>query len=137
MAYTTNNGITETQAADYHPDLTDVASGPASRVDSVLRRAERLVADLAPPPDPLDTEYPKAAADAELAVFEFLFSNRAHLESDQLSDARETYRRPESVEEIVRQAMGRYYVGPRFVPDRNDPPAPKAKLSNVSEGPLW
>jgi hypothetical protein len=135
--HVTANKVTASQAVDYHPGLKDVASGPASRVDSVLRRAERLVRDLAPPPDPLDEEYKPAAADAELAVFEFLFSNPAHLESDQLSDARSTYRRLESVEQIVRQAMGRYYVGPREIPPNADPPRPGARLTNVSDEPLW
>lgn len=133
MPYTTANGTTEYGALDYYPKA---AGTPEARIDSVLRRAERIVRDLAPPPDTLDSKYSAVAADTELAVFEYLLETSPHAEREQTLDRMVVYR-GDGLEQLVRQSMGSYYVGPRVVPPNADPPAPPAKLTNVSPDPLW
>lgn len=134
--HTTDNGVGIQDVLDYHQD----AHGePEIRVASVLRRAERLVADLAPPSANATkpTDYAPMAADAELAVFVHLWETESHLERDEIMDRRKVYRDQAAVEELVRQSMGSYYVGPREIPPNADPPRPRTRLSNISPDPLW
>lgn len=136
MAHITINGTTTVQATEYH---TPASEASESRLDATLRRAERLVKDLAPPPSPEDLEYPSTAADAELAVFEHLHESLYYVERDVVGNATTVYRDRKALEDLVRDAMGRFYVGPRAIepnPPDGSAGAPSV-LTNVSEHPLW
>lgn len=134
--HTTDNGLS---VADLRAAYSEVLQAPDSRLASLLRRAERLVADLAPKPSGLSTEdeerYADAAIDTELAVFEFLYESGGAVQTEAVDQLRTTYRDQREVQEIVRQSMGVYYVGPREV--NPNPPRAKTRLKNVSEEPLW
>jgi hypothetical protein len=149
MAYTTANGVAS--VAPDPPDASiqvvtddvEAAQGaPQGRIDRILRTAEGIVRDLAPPPaedeDP-QNEYPRAAADGEVAVFEYLWESKPHLERGTWLDASATYRRDsdKALQGLVRSVMGRFYVGPRIVPPRDETIEPKAVVHNVSDKPLW
>lgn len=137
MAYTTANGVTEAKAVEYHGPA---AGSAAYRLDTTLRRAERLVKDLAPPPEGMSAEeavtYSVVAADAELAVFEWFWERPDYLERDKIGDVDVKYRDASAVEDLVRREMGRYYIGPREVAPRQNL-SPSATVKNISDQPLW
>lgn len=137
MAYTTANGVTDAQAVEYHEAARVPGGGSALRLETTLRRAERIVAELAPPPEPADAEYTAVAADAELAVFEWLWETAAYLERNEVLDSRVVYRDPRALEDLVRREMGGYYVGPREVAPREAKDVASTVLTNVSDEPLW
>lgn len=143
MAYTTANGTTTDAAATGDTVVVmnyyqGAAGAPETRLDGILRRAERRVADLAPPPDPKTDRYTRMARDTELAVFEFLFEHRPHLEKEGQLDANATYRDEKALLNLIRAEMGEFYVGLREVQPRTEAlPGPKAVVRNVSDEPLW
>lgn len=134
MAHTTENGVTVERATSYH---APAANGSPERLDTILRRAERLVRDLAPPSDPVDNEYKSTAADAELAVFEFLWESPAHIDRETVLDATTYNRGQGALLELVRNAMGRFYIGPREIPPNASDDRPPSVVHNVSPDPLW
>lgn len=134
MSQKTANGNDMDRVIEYYPPASNA---PETRVDTVLRRAERLVRDLAPPPEPVDNEYKPTAADAELAVFEYLYESMPHVERKQELDATVVYRDPAGVEDVVRREMSRYYVGPRVIPPNTPETRRGSSLHNVSPEPLW
>ena len=143
MAYTTANGVASTSpdppdsSVQVVTDYYEGAQGASgARRDGVLRRAERRVAELAPPPDPKTDRYTRMARDTELAVFEFLFEQRPHLERETQLDASVTYAGEQGLLDLIRAEMGEFYVGPREVRPREDR-GPKTVLHNVSDEPLW
>lgn len=71
MAHATGNGVTVAHAVEYHPAAEKAT---ARRLDATLRRAERLVRALAPPPDPLDAV--RAASDEDLLAVTGIGSKR-------------------------------------------------------------
>jgi len=134
MAHTTQNGVTTAHATEYH---APAKRAPERRLDAILRRSERLVRDLAPPPSPTDGEYGQTAADAELAVFEHMWERASYVDKDGVMQASTTYADRKALEDLVRDSMGRFYVGPRVIPPNTpETPAP-AVVTNVSEDPLW
>ena len=150
MAYTTANNVAS--VAPDPPDATVVVvtadveaaqGGPQGRIDRMLRTAEGIVRDLAPPPENVTGEeaekYRQTAADGEVAVFEYLWESKPHLERDTRLDMSATYRRDpdKALQSLVRSVMGRFYVGPRVVPTRDETVEPKAVVHNVSPEPLW
>lgn len=134
MAHTTANGITVEQATEYHAPAKDKS---ARRLDTTLRRAERLVRDLAPPPSPEDPEYAPTAADAELATFEYMWGRVSYVEREDVMQASTVYADRKALEDLVRDSMGRFYVGRRVVPPNAPDDRPASVLTNVSENPLW
>ena len=98
-----------------HRDLYAGVAAPAARVGLVYRQAARIVARAAPAPDPVGTDYPLAARDAELFVGRYLWRTEGFKTS--VSKGVETLRTSESyaslpaVQAIVQSAMGDYYVG--------------------------
>jgi hypothetical protein len=135
MAYTSANGTTTDAAAtgdvvlvmDYFPGAQ---GAPQTRLDVLLRRAERVVRDLAPSPDPATTEYRAAARDAELAVFEFLFSRPSYLQQHKVIDESVTYADEQALEQLVRDAMPGYYAGSLGSEGA-------ASVHNLRPEPLW
>lgn len=134
MAHITTSGVTVERATSYH---APASKGSPERLDAILRRAERLVRDLAPPPDPVGNEYPPTAADAELAVFEFLWERKSYVERDDVMQASAVYADHKALENLVRDSMGRFYVGPREIPPNSPETRRGSSLHNVSPEPLW
>ena len=133
MAYETSNGTTTQNAMDY----CEAAKGAATvRVDAVLRRAERTVRSLAPPPStPSDVQYKASAADAELAVFEHLWQRPSYLKREDWLDGSATYADDGALAGLVRDAMGGYYAG-EDAPSGSSNDG-KAAVFNVSDEPLF
>lgn len=132
MAYETANGTTTTDALSYYESAKNA---PESRQDGILRRAERRIAEVAPPPDPVTAKYTERASDTELAVFEFLFEHRPQFERENQLDASVVYADEQALLDLIRAEMGEFYVGPKE-------PVPESKpgsvmLTNVSPEPLW
>lgn len=142
MAYTTANNVTTNGEAIDAVLVTDyyggAVSAPGVRQDGILRRAERRIAEVAPPPDPKTQVYTSRAADTELAVFEFLFESRPYLERENQLDASAVYAGDRALLDLIRAEMGEFYVGPREVVPRTEAkPGAKTMLHNVSPEPLW
>lgn len=131
--YTTVNGLTNEAAAE---DIGGFADLSETRQDRFLRSANRTVTELAPPPDPRTEEYQEVARDAELSVIEFLLTTEGGvLKSSSLSDAgADTYVGFDAVREMVRVAMGGYYVGVNVSPVNT---SAGTTVSNLSDEPLW
>lgn len=107
MAYTTRNGITTAVATAYHESA---ANGSASKLDLVLRRAEREVARLAP--DPVgDAEYTGRAKDAELVVFEMLYEMPDYLKSESFAGVSVALKDRNAIAEAIYEIMASYYKG--------------------------
>lgn len=134
MAHITVNGVTIERAKNYH---APASSGSPERLDTILRRAERLVRDLAPPPDPINSEYNPTAADTELAVFEHLWERASYVDRDDVMQAATVYADHKALENLVRDSMGRFYIGPREIPPNTPETRRGSSLHNVSPEPLW
>ena len=135
MAHETANGVTVANATEYH---APAKGGSMRRLDAILRRSERLVCDLAPPDgETASREYTETAADAELAVFEHLWERPSYADKDDVMQASTTFADRKALEDLVRDSMGRFYVGPRVVPPNTPETRARSVLTNVSEAPLW
>lgn len=121
MAYTTANKTTSGPADPADPQLQSVTAdveqaqgAPETRIDRVLRMAEGTVKDLAPPPagQPRPEDYRQAAADAEIAVFEYIWDTRGIVSSQSsLVGSSVSYQSDPQVLKIVSQTMGKYAGG--------------------------
>ena len=121
--YTTENGVTSdasladatlVKVTDYHPSS---AGASQARLDSLLRRAERLIRGSAPPPSPVPTAYREAARDTELAVFEYLYERPSYADSESAGGVSVTYsggrvgNSDGGTAAIIRDGMGAYVKG--------------------------
>lgn len=108
MAYTSANGTTDVIATDFHQGAQ---GGPQVKIDATLRTAERIVADLAPRPDPLPDpdDYTQAASDSELFIFEFLATTKGFVSSQSsIVSVSISYQNEPKVLQIIRDSMGEY-----------------------------
>lgn len=121
MAYTTASGVTTdpnvtgdvVKVQDYDGAFTGL---PQTRLDVLLRRAERRVKEVAPPPSPVAGAYLAAARDAELVAFEFLFRRPDYVESHSVTGESITYSRGDVLTRTIAEAMGDYALE-EFRPD--------------------
>jgi hypothetical protein len=106
MPYTTANATTTAMAQEYVGDEAPVGV----RADAMLRDAERIVAGIAPPPDPRPTDYVAAASDAELRIFEAISLRKDRISSQAVGALSVSYKTDpgEDMYEIVRQTMARW-----------------------------
>jgi hypothetical protein len=103
VAYITANGTDTAGAVAYPPSAGQL---PESKQDAVLRRAERTVREVAPPAS--GDEYRRAAADAELAAFEFLAENPDYLKNYSVLDESTSLAGRGELVEMVAQMMGSF-----------------------------
>lgn len=127
----TSNGATLEQATTY----AGAEDLPLVRREAVLRDAERLVRDIAPPPDPAPVEYRVDALDAELRTFSWLCSHGdGNVKSESVDGVSLSYTdKPEPVYDLVARLMNRWIKG---TPPR--PTVSKNAFSNVlGKSDLW
>ncbi len=138
MAYTTANKITSKAPEPPDPavqvvtaDVESAEGASESRIDRVLRMAERIVGNLAPPDgEPRSEGYRRAAADAEVAVFEYLWDTKGYVGTARsAAGSSVSYQSNPAVLRIVEDAMGDYATGGGGTA--------AASVSNVSPEPLW
>lgn len=120
MAYTTANRVAS--VAPDPPDATlqivtddvqQAQGAPQGRIDRVLRTAERIVKNLAPPDaEPRSEDYRQAAADTEISIFEYIWETRGIVSSQSsIVGTSVSYQSDPQVLKILRDAMGDYYTG--------------------------
>lgn len=119
MAYVSPNGTTTQSVA---LDVSGFADLPETRKDRLLRQAHRAVLDLAPPPAvPAPEHYRETARDAEVALVEYAVETQGGIvKSESLSGVASTSydTGSETVQSIVRNAMGRYFEQPQAATPR-------------------
>lgn len=105
MSYVTANATSDTMAQEYAGE----GAPTGVRADALLRDAERIVSDIAPPPSPVDADYEQAASDAELRVFEILVAGGRNVKSESVDTISVTYSDASSdIYNIVRDTMARW-----------------------------
>lgn len=104
MAETTANGTSTAMAQDYATsELSEV------KADALLRDAERVVADIAPPPASVDADYTQAASDSELRVFEILATEKHRIKSESVDSISVSYADSSAdIYNIVRDTMAQW-----------------------------
>lgn len=115
MAYTTANSVTTDPASGVGlvkvQDYDDSFAGASQvRLDTLLRRAERRVKDIAPPAGTPTDEYRAAARDAELLAFDYLFKNPGYLESHSVLDESVSYAKGDALTRIISETMGGFVL---------------------------